>query len=951
MKPSFPMAIWGGILGVSVAAVVTAYSRAAEPVAEISPLAAATQLFQQGKYAEAEEAFANLPADDGARAALGTARCQEAVGQRETALATLQAAQQKHPTTAAISAELARLALARGDYAAAEAAASGALKLEPENTLALWARAELHAAAGQLAEATAGYESLVKQFNGGGVKDPERLRWIGLAAAEFARWNRLSDQFGFLVNEFYPDLAAADPTFWQAHYEAGRLFAEKYNSADANRQFAAALALNPNAAEVHVALGRLALEEFELGAAQARADRALEINPQLLAAWHLKADIHLANFEPRACVGVLSDALKLQPNSEETLGRMAAASAAIDGVARTGAETRFGKLAADVAARNPHCGVFFETVGDALDRLRRWPAAARNYEEATARMPQLIGPRGKLGMVLMRLGDEARAKQVLDAAFEADPFNVRVNNTLKVLEVLADYETFETEHFRIKYDAKKDKLLARYMGAWLEEAYGPLVRQMRFEPPEKSLFEVFSSARNTDGHGWFSARMVGLPHIHPIGACAGKMVALQSPSEGQQRFNWARVVKHEFVHVLNLQQTDFNIPHWFTEALAVSNEGYPRPRQWTELLVAHAKKNKLLDLETINSGFIRPHSSDEWTLAYCQAQLYAQYMLERFGDDAVGKMLAAYADNLTTPEAIARCFSVDVRAFETGYRAYVDRIIVELPPTLATAELSLVEAQKQLAENPKDAASMAALARAQLARKNYAEARRLADAALAIEPRGGLASYVRARLHLLLGENSEALARLEQGLDREHPQENLLALLAGLKLKAGDYAAAAELYQLGAKHDPMNSKWQKSLAAVYVKSGQPEQLAEVLAVLAAGEPDDLPVRKKLAQLALAKKDFAAADRWALEALRIQVMDSELHQLRARALDQLGQPAAAADEYAALVELDPENLPSRLALARMHAAAGQKERAKAALEELLAIDPNHPGAKELLEKLE
>jgi len=246
---------------------------------------------------------------------------------------------------------------------------------------------------------------------------------------------------------------------------------------------------------------------------------------------------------------------------------------------------------------------------------------------------------------------------------------------------------------------------------------------------------------------------------------------------------------------------------------------------------------------------------------------------------------------------------------------------------------------------------MAALARAQLARKNYAEARRLADAALAIEPGGGLASYVRARLHLLLGENSAALARLEQGLDREHPQENLLALLAGLKLKAGDHAAAAELYQLGAKHDPMNAKWQKSLAAVYVKSGQQEQLAEVLSLLAAGEPDDLPVRKKLAQLALAKKDFAAADRWAIEALRIQVMDPELHQLRAQALDQLDKPAAAADEYAATVELDPENLPMRLALARMHLAAGQKAQAKAALDELLAIDPNHPGAKELLEKLE
>ena len=51
-----------------------------------------------------------------------------------------------------------------------------------------------------------------------------------------------------------------------------------------------------------------------------------------------------------------------------------------------------------------------------------------------------------------------------------------------------------------------------------------------------------------------------------------------------QPFNWARVMKHEFVHVLNLQQTNFNVPHWFTEALAVLNENTPRPEMWDRLL-------------------------------------------------------------------------------------------------------------------------------------------------------------------------------------------------------------------------------------------------------------------------------------------------------------------------------------------------------------------------------
>ena len=96
---------------------------------------------------------------------------------------------------------------------------------------------------------------------------------------------------------------------------------------------------------------------------------------------------------------------------------------------------------------------------------------------------------------------------------------------------------------------------------------------------------------------------------------------------------------------------DFNIPHWFTEALAVESEGYPRPQSWNELLAERVPKGDLFNLDTINLGFIRPKSQREWKLAYCQAQLYAQYMLANYGDDALAKMLAAYRDNLDSRAA------------------------------------------------------------------------------------------------------------------------------------------------------------------------------------------------------------------------------------------------------------------------------------------------------------
>ena len=64
-------------------------------------------------------------------------------------------------------------------------------------------------------------------------------------------------------------------------------------------------------------------------------------------------------------------------------------------------------------------------------------------------------------------------------AFDADPFNLRVSNTLKVLEVLDGYETLETDHFLIRFDPQKDKVFARYLQLIGET----LARPARLRPP------------------------------------------------------------------------------------------------------------------------------------------------------------------------------------------------------------------------------------------------------------------------------------------------------------------------------------------------------------------------------------------------------------------------------------------------------------------------------------
>src|SRR5205823_2795093 len=193
---------------------------------------------------------------------------------------------------------------------------------------------------------------------------------------------------------------------------------------------------------------------------------------------------------------------------------------------------------------------------------------------------QLPAAQAGLGMLYLRLGKEKEAKELLAKAFKGDRFNVRVANSIKVLDHLAKYETIQTKHYDFRFDPKNDQLLAEFMAEYLEEVHAQLSKDFQFEPKDRILVELFNN------HEMFSGRTVGLPDLHTIGACTGKVVTIASPKgKGLTRpFNWGRVIRHELVHIFNLAQTDFLVPHWLTEGLAVRNEGGNRPPMWSSVL-------------------------------------------------------------------------------------------------------------------------------------------------------------------------------------------------------------------------------------------------------------------------------------------------------------------------------------------------------------------------------
>ncbi len=912
-------------------------------------LAAARRLLLQGRYSESAAIYAKSAAKSPA-AAVGFARAWTATGKREEAVKALDAAGEDP----AVEAELARLALARGDHEAAAKHADAAIRASPDQLLARWIRSELLRVAGRLDEANKAYKGLVEYYNGHDVKEAESLHWIGLAAAQYARWNRLSDQFSFLVNELYPDALKADHLYWPAHYEAGLLFAEKYNRADAAREFQAALELNPGAAEVHAAVARLAFEHRDVEKAQASLRRAVELNPRLPEARLLEADLAWANFQPEEAAKLLEEkVLPLNPVSEEALGRLAASYVLRDGLRERDQSSRFAQLVKRATGRNEHAGEFYFHLAAWLAERNRFAEAERFFAEASRRMPQLVGPKTQLGLLVLRTNREAEARRILEEAFKVDPFNVRVHNSLELLEVMDSYETLQTEHAALRFDPKSDKLLARYVAREVDRIYPELCRQFGYRPPEKPLVEIFNRAKGVSGHDWFSTRMIGLPYLGAVAASTGHIVAMTSPNDAEtkSKFNWAQVLRHELVHVVTLQQTGFNMPHWYTEGLAVWSEGYPRPQLWNELLAQRVPQGKLFDLRSLNFAFTRPQSSDDWQMAYCQADLLVEYLLESRRPEVLQRLATAYAENLSTPQAIQRACGVSEAEFERGYVEFLKRIAAEMKGSEPPRKESFADLLKAQRERPEDLELAAELAYAYFLRGADDEARQTAEKVLKLQPKHPRASYVLARLHARQERPEQAIELLQQCLDPKQPDLRVVNLLASLKLGEKKYNEAADLYRLGAKLDPHNLQWTRSLVRLYQVSKEEGRLSELLARIGESDPDDFAARKRLAETALAKKDYPAAVHWSNRALEIDVTDAEVHRAFAVALAGSHNYAGAVEEFQTAVDLDPKGVPQRIGLAEALFEAGRPREARQALEALRKIAPSHPGMKQLTDKIE
>ncbi len=794
--------------GVFLLATLGAFAQAPEPrgLAEL----------KKGDYENASKLLsarlASNPNDVVAQGAL--LRVYIETGRYTEAEATAKRFLQKTPNAGIVRHQLAEALAATGRHTEAiaefERAAADSEKADKlESDLR---RAEVLDLIGQGDRAKTIYESFVKYYTD---NDPESAQELTLIARALVHLERFQD-----ANDMYRSAIEADSGYFEAQLGAAELFTAKYAYSDAALFLDDAFKINPNSARAYLNLARN--KRFGGDAEMAAAiSKALTINPNLVDAIALKAAMALEANKLDEAATQIDKALKINSRSLEAHSLQAAMLYLQD--------RDFEPEIAATLAISPKYGDVYNTLSHYATITRRTEQAVQFARRATEIAPRLWDAHLNLGMALLRIGQMEPGREAVEKAFKGDPFNIWAKNTLDLLDSMRDFKETKRGAFIIKASAQESDVLAPYAANLLEEAAAKLTSKYKFTPKGPIIVEIFQN------HEDFAVRTLGIPGLGALGVCFGFVVAQDSPSARQAgEFNWGSTLWHEYTHVITLQMTDFRIPRWFSEGLSVYEERRARPGwgdDWNPLFVRAFTEKRWFKMADLDAGFQRPKTPQDVPIAYFQASQVCEFIAERYGFDAILRMLAMYRDKARTPDVLQQVLKLSESDFDREFSAYIEAKVKPLQQALSTqnnvvASLSKEEVLKQLATQ--DTFALRIRAAELLA----------ADG----DTQGAVTHYTR------------ALELFPYVSGKGNPYEALAKLLE----EKGDHAQAAKVLDSLVKNDENNLEALKTIARLRLALGERQQALDALQASFFISPFDYKLHTQAGELSIDLKDYAKA---------------------------------------------------------------------------------------------
>lgn len=423
-----------------------------------------------------------------------------------------------------------------------------------------------------------------------------------------------------------------DPPPREAYLATGELALDKHDFALAAGAFQSGLKKFPDDPDMEAGLA----QAFESGDRQEmlKAIRAaLAINPRHIPSLLLLAD-HLIDAEQNdEAEKQLALVLQVNPHQPQALAyRAVLANLRNDPVQEaTGrAEAlRFWKT-------NPEVD---HLIGSKLSQKYRFAEGAAAQRRALAFDPGYLPARQQLAQDLLRLGQADEGWQLIEEVHKLDGYDVTAFNLVTLHKQMSQFQTLTNANFVVQMAPLEAGLYGDRVVELLSRARDTLTRKYGVSLTHPTVVDIFPEQKD------FAVRTFGMPE-NPgyLGVCFGSVITANSPaSQAPNPANWEDVLWHEFCHVITLTLSKNRMPRWLSEGISVYEERQASPAWGERMNLAYRElilKGELTPLGRLSSAFLAPKDSLHLEFAYFESSLVVDFIVQRFGFDALKAILA-----------------------------------------------------------------------------------------------------------------------------------------------------------------------------------------------------------------------------------------------------------------------------------------------------------------------
>jgi len=391
--------------------------------------------------------------------------------------------------------------------------------------------------------------------------------------------------------------------------------------------------------------------------------KTLSLDPKRTEAHELMANVALENDDRKLAADEADRAIELESNALDAM----AIHAAIELIDERSPDVWISKI----VAVNPHYGEGYSRIAHQLDLHYRHEDAVSYYRKAVETEPRLWSAHSSLGIGLMRIGQQEEAKKELELSYNNGYRDAATVNSLRLLDSYKNYVTLRDDTSVLVLKKTEADLLRPYLQDELRAINKTYSQKYAMKLPKPVQVEVYPD------HEDFAVRTMGMPGLGALGVTFGEVVAMDSPSARKPGdFNWGATLWHEMSHVYVLTATKNHVPRWFTEGLAVHEEGERSP-EWSnratpEVLVAIRDK-KLLPILKLDRGFVYPEYPSQVVVSYFQAGSICDFIKSKWGEEKLLAMIHSYAQLQATPQVIEHDLGLAPEEFDKQYLAWVDK--------------------------------------------------------------------------------------------------------------------------------------------------------------------------------------------------------------------------------------------------------------------------------------